>query len=218
MSPTVDGHRRGRTESRAYQQRACDGKGASGRPSTRKGRVESVYQRRACDGKAAKGAADAHRRRRAESRAYQRRAYDGKAAKGAADGHRRGKAESRAYISVERAMGRQRREQRTPIDEEGPSPERISGERTMGRRRREQRTAIDGYLLCASVHGRRLVPAPPAKKEKPPRKIRRTYRRWPCAVLRPFAQRREKVHGVLKFNATTSRSILHSLYMWRVDL
>ena len=115
-------------------------------------------------------------------------------------------------------MGRQRREQWTAIDEEGPSPERISGELTMGRRRREQRTAIDGYLLCASVHGRRLVPAPPAKKEKPPRKIRRTYRRWPCAVLRPFAQRREKVHGVLKFNATTSRSILHSLYMWRVDL
>jgi hypothetical protein len=29
------------------------------------------------------------------------------------DGHRRGKAESRAYVSVERAMGRQRREQRT---------------------------------------------------------------------------------------------------------
>jgi hypothetical protein len=56
LSPTVVGHRRGRTESRAYQQRACDGKGASGRPSTRKGRVESVYQRRACDGKAAKGA------------------------------------------------------------------------------------------------------------------------------------------------------------------
>ena len=40
-------------------------------------------------------------------------------------------------------MGRQRREQRTPIDEEGPSPERISGERAMGRQRREQRTAID---------------------------------------------------------------------------
>jgi hypothetical protein len=37
-------------------------------------------------------------------------------------------------------------------------------------------------------------------------------------VLRPFAQRREKVHGVLRFNATTSRCILHSLYMWRVDL
>ena len=49
----------------------------------------------------------------------------------------------RAYISVERAMGRQRREQRTPIDDDGPSPERISGERTMRRQRREQRTAID---------------------------------------------------------------------------
>ena len=40
-------------------------------------------------------------------------------------------------------MGRQRREQRTAIDEEGPSRERISGERRMGRQRREQRTAID---------------------------------------------------------------------------
>ena len=40
-------------------------------------------------------------------------------------------------------MGRQRREQRTAIDEEGPSGERISGERRMGRQRREQRTAID---------------------------------------------------------------------------
>ena len=30
-------------------------------------------------------------------------------------------------------MGRQRREQRTAIDEEGPSGERISGERAMGR-------------------------------------------------------------------------------------
>jgi hypothetical protein len=35
------------------------------------------------------------------------------------DGHRRGKAESRAYISVERAMGRQRRDQWTAIDEDG---------------------------------------------------------------------------------------------------
>ena len=39
-------------------------------------------------------------------------------------------------------MGRQRREQWTTIDEEGPSPERISRERVMGRRRREQLTAI----------------------------------------------------------------------------
>ena len=43
----VDGHRRGRTESRAYRQRACDGK-------------------------AAKGAADGHRRGRVESRRYHR--------------------------------------------------------------------------------------------------------------------------------------------------
>ena len=40
-------------------------------------------------------------------------------------------------------MGRQRREQWTAIDEEGPSRERISVERAMGRQRREQRTAID---------------------------------------------------------------------------
>ena len=37
-------------------------------------------------------------------------------------------------------MERQRREQRSAIDEEGPSPEGISGELTMGRQRREQRT------------------------------------------------------------------------------
>ena len=39
-----------------------------------------------------------------------------------------------------KGKGRQRKEQRTAIDEEGPSRERISGERTMGRL---QRTAID---------------------------------------------------------------------------
>jgi hypothetical protein len=50
---------------------------------------------------------------------------------------------SRERISVERAMGRQRREQRTAMDEEGPSRERIGRERVMGRQRREQLTAID---------------------------------------------------------------------------
>ena len=50
---------------------------------------------------------------------------------------------SRERSSRERTIGRQRREQWTAIDEEGPSRERNSGERAMGRQRREQRTAID---------------------------------------------------------------------------
>ena len=53
----------GRVENVSAESVGWEGsEGSSGRPSTRKGRVESVYQRRTCDGKAAKGAVDGHRR------------------------------------------------------------------------------------------------------------------------------------------------------------
>ena len=55
-------------------------------------------------------------------------------------------------------MGRQRKEQRTAIDEEGPSGERISGERRMGRQRKG---AADGHRR-GRVESRR-------------------YHRWLCA-------------------------------------
>ena len=68
-------------------------------------------------------------------------------------------------ISGERTMGRQRREQRTAIDEEGPSGERISGERRMGRQRREQRTAIDeeGSSPEGITDGSALIPRPSSR-------------------------------------------------------
>ena len=101
------------------------------------------------------------------------------------DGHRRGKAESRAYISVERAMGRQRREQWTTIDEEGPSPERISRERVMGRQRREQLTAIDEEGPSRERIGRERRMGRQAKgAEDGHRRGRvesRRYHRWLCA-------------------------------------
>jgi hypothetical protein len=62
-------------------------------------------------------------------------------------------------------MGRQRREQRTAIDEEGPSGERISGERRMGRQRRQQRTAIDeeGSSPEGITDGSALIPRPSSR-------------------------------------------------------
>ena len=76
---------------------------------------------------------------------YQRRAYDGKAVKGAADGHRRGRAESRAYISVERAMGRQRREQWTAIDEDGVILLNFHTPCTFTLRRAKERSTAHGH-------------------------------------------------------------------------
>ena len=53
-------------------------------------------------------------------------------------------------------MGRQRREQWTAIDEEGPSRERISRERTMGRQRSTyQRRAYDGKAAKGASDGHR---------------------------------------------------------------
>ena len=40
-------------------------------------------------------------------------------------------------------------------------------------------------------------------RRKRRKKNQRTFRRWPCAVLRSLARRREKVHGVWKFNNIT---------------
>jgi hypothetical protein len=59
-------------------------------------------------------------------------------------------------------MGRLRREQRTAIDEEGPSRERVSEERRMGKQRREQRTAIDeeGSSPEGITDGSALIPRP----------------------------------------------------------
>jgi hypothetical protein len=59
-------------------------------------------------------------------------------------------------------MGRQRREQRTAIDEEGPSRERISEEHAMGRQRMEQRTAIDEDASSPEriTDGSALIPRP----------------------------------------------------------
>ena len=61
-------------------------------------------------------------------------------------------------------MGRQRKEQRTAIDDEGPSG-RISGERRMGRQRREQRTAIDeeGSSPEGITDGSALIPRPSSR-------------------------------------------------------
>ena len=62
-------------------------------------------------------------------------------------------------------MGRQRREQRTAMDEEGPSRERIGRERVMGRQRREQRTAIDedGSSPEGITDGSALIPRPSSR-------------------------------------------------------
>jgi hypothetical protein len=62
-------------------------------------------------------------------------------------------------------MGRQRREQRTAIDEEGPSRERISVERAMGRQRMEQRTAIDEDASSPEgiTDGSALIPRPSSR-------------------------------------------------------
>jgi hypothetical protein len=62
-------------------------------------------------------------------------------------------------------MGRQRREQWTAIDEEGPSRERISVERAMGRQRREQRTAIDEDASSPEgiTDGSALIPRPSSR-------------------------------------------------------
>ena len=64
--------------------------------------------------------------------------------------------------------------------------------------------------LGPSVDGRRLVPAPRAEKEIK-KKIQRTFRRWPCGVLRSLARRREKVHGVWKFNTITPYHPSHAV-------
>jgi hypothetical protein len=49
-------------------------------------------------------------------------------------------------------MGRQRREQWTAIDEEGPSRERISRERTMGRQRSTYFYIVHILLIIIKIH------------------------------------------------------------------
>jgi hypothetical protein len=82
-------------------------------------------------------------------------------------------------------MGRQRREQWTTIDEEGPSPERISRERVMGRQRREQLTAIDEEGPSRERIGRERRMGRQAKGaadgHRRGRVESRRYHRWLCA-------------------------------------